>query len=1382
MTGELGEARGIIPRTFEYIFEKVNEDEKYEYEIKLAYVQLYLEEIYDLLDTKKKEIKLKTDISGNKNEIENIKWVDVKNSEESLNVFNQGNKNRKTEKTNMNKVSSRSHAILICRIIKKENTNGGNKKIVTDSRLFLVDLAGSERQSKTGAKGERFEEAKKINLSLSALGKCIKALSEKSSHIPYRDSKLTRIIQDALGGNCKTSLIVNLSPSSFNFEETYSSLLFADRATKIKNQAKRNEILDDKALCIKLQEELKRANEEIIRLQKENDKYKKENTKLKHTLSSLEQQTQVNQIPILTDDNNSDMDDSNIKQIKKNQQNDKKLIINQFSEEEIFDKKSKKTKGKQNEAFNIESYIKSIEDSYEEKLKKIEKERDEIANNFTNLLADNKTIIEKQSQQINQLHLKNDSLQDEINSLKKEKETIKQMIMEATSSLGELNFLDSIKNIKIQMEDLRRQNSILKQNNSLDIDIQTKYIKDIENNITKQESDKNEINIQLNEISSKLNLNDSASSFQTKEDSSQIENQTSKKSLNSKVKKERKNLERKYSELLTILKQIDSDIKMNTTICNTISNLKNEDFENINKTYITCEKISLDIILSSFKSKIENTEEIICNQNNSIVTLNKQLNTMKKEMNSKIKEKEKASIEEINNLKKENEEFTEEIKLKENIINKKDKMIKTYQKEIKQLQDNIEQKEEQITLINNEKNNQYINNIDEKNKQISQLEKDLSNMKALQTEMNSIREENKQQNQTIIEKENLISSIEQEKQNLEIQLQTQEDSITQLQKEIRIYQNEIQQLENQIDEFKEQQDIFENQNNEISKLTEKISNYENELNVKKDKIKKLDLQLTEMDFLREENKKLLADNSKIKSFQSKYEQDIKSKDEQITELKTKVNEIELMKIEKNSLIMENSDLKAQFKELELEIEKINKEKQVYEDKINILSKSKEENGSLQGELNKLKFIVQKYENDLKEKDKQIECIKLSDDNLEKLKNEINSLKNENNLKTVAVSDLENQIEEKDHQYETLQKTYDNLKQYFEEFQQESENLKEINEDKIQSLNSQIQLLTSQLNESEDQINQLFENLSSEISSFDSTCETNIMCLCLEITRIKNNIESNEYPLNFNNLKSLINVVESSIDDDNNIDDNNESREFIMDDDNEFYNESIKERYLEVIKQINNKIKKSRKILPKYAKGFLLSSQVLNKNFEFINALKEKLLEILNSILLAFPTSSLDSFLFIEIQSKVKETNAKAPIFDCFSLINEFTELIGAISLKIIKQLFNDLAFKDKEIQKFRQQYEIEDGKNAEGILKYLSEFENQVHKISKQEDEVKKHEMNYNNNNNIYDEISEDEKKPKKKKTHKKGKLSHNKKGKEGSLPKNVFEKSTKSFSEKEDL
>jgi myosin heavy subunit len=343
-------------------------------------------------------------------------------------------------------------------------------------------------------------------------------------------------------------------------------LLFADRATKIKNQAKRNEILDDKALCIKLQEELKRANEEIIRLQKENDKYKKENTKLKHTLSSLEQQTQVNQIPILTDDNNSDMDDSNIKQIKKNQQNDKKLIINQFSEEEIFDKKSKKTKGKQNEAFNIESYIKSIEDSYEEKLKKIEKERDEIANNFTNLLADNKTIIEKQSQQINQLHLTNDTLQEEINSLKKEKETIKQMIMEATSSLGELNFLDSIKNIKIQMEDLRRQNSILKQNNSLDIDIQTKYIKDIENNITKQESDKNEINIQLNEISSKLNLNDSASSFQTKEDSSQIENQTSKKSLNSKVKKERKNLERKYSELLTILKQIDSDIKMNITI------------------------------------------------------------------------------------------------------------------------------------------------------------------------------------------------------------------------------------------------------------------------------------------------------------------------------------------------------------------------------------------------------------------------------------------------------------------------------------------------------------------------------------------------------------------------------------------------------------------------------------------------------------------------------------------------------------------------------------------------------------------------------------------------------------------------------------------------
>jgi len=151
-----------------------------------------------------------------------------------------------TAQTIMNKTSSRSHAILILRIensikvnIKTKVTNikETTDRIITSSFLYLVDLAGSERVKKTGATEMRLEEAKKINVSLLALGNVISALSDtKSSHISYRDSKLTRLLQESLGGNAKTSLIVTISPSNYNCDETISSLNFGSRAMKVTNK------------------------------------------------------------------------------------------------------------------------------------------------------------------------------------------------------------------------------------------------------------------------------------------------------------------------------------------------------------------------------------------------------------------------------------------------------------------------------------------------------------------------------------------------------------------------------------------------------------------------------------------------------------------------------------------------------------------------------------------------------------------------------------------------------------------------------------------------------------------------------------------------------------------------------------------------------------------------------------------------------------------------------------------------------------------------------------------------------------------------------------------------------------------------------------------
>ena len=164
----------------------------------------------------------------------------------------------------MNKESSRSHSIFTIFIESMEKTH--EKERIVAGKLNLVDLAGSERQSKTQAVGDRLKEANKINLSLSALGNVISALVDgKSSHIPYRDSKLTRLLQDSLGGNTKTVMVAAISPADFNYEETLSTLRYASRAKNIKNRPMINEDPKD-ALLRQYEVEIKKLREMIENL------------------------------------------------------------------------------------------------------------------------------------------------------------------------------------------------------------------------------------------------------------------------------------------------------------------------------------------------------------------------------------------------------------------------------------------------------------------------------------------------------------------------------------------------------------------------------------------------------------------------------------------------------------------------------------------------------------------------------------------------------------------------------------------------------------------------------------------------------------------------------------------------------------------------------------------------------------------------------------------------------------------------------------------------------------------------------------------------------------------------------------------------------------
>jgi len=262
---------GITPRIVYDIFNHIySMDENLEFHIKVSYFEIYMDKIRDLLDITKTNLSVHED----KNRVPYVKGVTerfVSSPEEVFESFDEANSNRHVAVTNMNEHSSRSHSVFLIHV-KQENVETQKK---LHGKLYLVDLAGSEKVSKTGAEGAVLDEAKNINKSLSALGNVISALAESSNFIPYRDSKLTRILQESLGGNARTTIIICCSPASFNETETKSTLMFGQRAKTIKNVVQVNEELTaeewkkryekKKNECEKLKAALSKAEAELAR-------------------------------------------------------------------------------------------------------------------------------------------------------------------------------------------------------------------------------------------------------------------------------------------------------------------------------------------------------------------------------------------------------------------------------------------------------------------------------------------------------------------------------------------------------------------------------------------------------------------------------------------------------------------------------------------------------------------------------------------------------------------------------------------------------------------------------------------------------------------------------------------------------------------------------------------------------------------------------------------------------------------------------------------------------------------------------------------------------------------------------------------------------------
>uniref|UniRef100_A0A8C4FCA0 Kinesin family member 13A n=1 Tax=Dicentrarchus labrax TaxID=13489 RepID=A0A8C4FCA0_DICLA len=266
-----GEQPGLIPRLCCSLFERVHREgnEGHTFKVEVSYMEIYNEKVRDLLDPKGSRQSLKVrehKVLGPY--VDGLSQLAVTNFEDIEVLMSEGNKSRTVAATNMNEESSRSHAvfsIIVTQTLYDLQSGNSGEKV---SKLSLVDLAGSERVSKTGAAGERLKEGSNINKSLTTLGCVISALADQSAgkgkakFVPYRDSVLTWLLKDNLGGNSKTAMIATVSPAADNYEETLSTLRYADRAKRIVNHAVVNE--DPNARIIReLREEVEKLKVQL---------------------------------------------------------------------------------------------------------------------------------------------------------------------------------------------------------------------------------------------------------------------------------------------------------------------------------------------------------------------------------------------------------------------------------------------------------------------------------------------------------------------------------------------------------------------------------------------------------------------------------------------------------------------------------------------------------------------------------------------------------------------------------------------------------------------------------------------------------------------------------------------------------------------------------------------------------------------------------------------------------------------------------------------------------------------------------------------------------------------------------------------------------------
>lgn len=362
------EYQGAIPRCVDGLFNAIDEaDEDIEFQVTVSYFEIYCEKVRDLLNPSMCNLKVR-ETRADGFIVQDVTEVFCTDRENVLRVIELGKANRASAPTLMNAESSRSHSIVTMVVEQKDSSTGRKKR----GMMFLVDLAGSEKVSKTGASGMRLEEAKNINRSLTTLGMVINSLCDGASHVPYRDSSLTLILKDALGGNSKTTLIICCNPESRHTPETLSTLRFGERAKRIKNNARINEEYSVDELKVMLQA----ARKEIEQLKKKLALYtgggdpaspRSSQSMLKRSFSSGAMLTSGNSIEYVGSSNYEDALTSGVDQVQRDIDNLGGSV--DFEDEELLTKMTELQEAKrqkEEEIVDLRARITSLEEELDD--------------------------------------------------------------------------------------------------------------------------------------------------------------------------------------------------------------------------------------------------------------------------------------------------------------------------------------------------------------------------------------------------------------------------------------------------------------------------------------------------------------------------------------------------------------------------------------------------------------------------------------------------------------------------------------------------------------------------------------------------------------------------------------------------------------------------------------------------------------------------------------------------------------------------------------------------------------------------------------------------------------------------------------------------------